>query len=102
MINVMERKGFAPLILIVIVAALGLAGGIWYYQAHRVVESRLPDDSSLSTLITTSTPVSNPTSTNVNSNSHARTPTNSYAINLPNSLILVDAQGRRTGKDPIT
>jgi hypothetical protein len=27
---------------------------------------------------------------------------NTYAINLPNSLILVDAQGRRTGKDPQT
>lgn len=28
--------------------------------------------------------------------------TNTYAINLPNSLMLVDAQGRRTGKDPAT
>lgn len=27
---------------------------------------------------------------------------NTYAINLPNALILVDSQGRRTGKDPIT
>jgi hypothetical protein len=27
--------------------------------------------------------------------------TNSYAINLPNALLIVDSQGRRTGKDPI-
>ena len=28
--------------------------------------------------------------------------TNGYAINLPNALMLVDSQGRRTGKDPAT
>ena|SRR5882724_3807030 len=27
---------------------------------------------------------------------------NAYSINLPNALILLDSQGRRTGKDPVT
>lgn len=53
----------------------------------------------------------NPSSTGTTSASTSQTPanglrtiprTNSYAINTPNALILIDSQGRRTGKDPIT
>jgi hypothetical protein len=52
--------------------------------------------------VTTSTQIANNASSTTSSTPTGITPTNSYAINLPDSLILVDSQGRRTGEDPIT
>ncbi len=46
----MNRKGFAPVIVLLIVAAVLVAGGIWYYEAHKAA---VPYMSVLQTATTT-------------------------------------------------
>jgi len=52
--------------------------------------------------VATSTQTTSPPSVNINPAPPAHPLTDFFAINLPNSLMLVDSQGRRTGKDPAT
>jgi hypothetical protein len=89
----MSKKRFLISGLVVVVLAIVVLGIILI--DHR---SNTPNV----VVVATSTPRTNQTSTSVGSTPPAISPANSYAINLPNSLMLVDSQGRRTGKDPIT
>ncbi|MGC9598871.1 MAG: hypothetical protein ABSE18_00605 [Minisyncoccia bacterium] len=31
----MNRKGFAPVVVVLIVVGILIVGGIWYYEAHK-------------------------------------------------------------------
>lgn len=82
----MSKKTLCIIGLILLVLILAVL--LWSHERSQ------PPTASTTTSVTSTTPQPAPRTT--------ISRTNTYAINLPNALILVDSQGRRTGKDPAT
>ena len=84
-----------------IVLALVVAVALIFFRSSRNLTTNIPIVTQIPA--TTTSQVSNATTSNNTTTlpQQRRTPrTYEYHVNLPNALMLVDSQGRRTGKDP--
>lgn len=83
---------------VVLVAVAIIIGFTVFYRAPGVNSNLHVNQTSTVAKNVSSTTIENIASTTT----AQRTPSYEFHVNLPNSLMLVDPQGRRTGKDPAT
>lgn len=108
----MNQKGFAPIVILLIVVGIIAIGGILYYslrESYRVNQQPFASTSTSETNITTTTVSSTSPNIVVSETTTTSSPTSSKVgayiklrVNLPNGAILTDSSGRQTGRDIVT
>ena len=85
-------------ILVVLGLLMIIILGIFFLRSNSTPDTNIIVSTSTQAIVTSTNPIGN----NISSTPPSIPRTNTYSINLPNALMLVDSQGRRTGKDPIS
>jgi hypothetical protein len=93
-----KNKSIAVVIILFLIVAGGL---LWWHFSQKSITTGSDSIVSTTTTTTGTQTSTSPVPTSTSSSTQAEV-WGEYHVSLPDALILVDQQGRRTGKDPIT